>query len=58
MPIGVGNIPPKFGGADIGVDNGTHRIAVTASDFNSYYDIKKITVDIIDINGGTIATFQ
>ncbi len=44
----VVNVPPEFSAIDIGSANGLHRIDVLVSDYNSFGDIFRVDVEILD----------
>jgi len=54
----VGNLPPEYQNVKVVVRGQELNINVVVSDYNSYYDIAKVTVDILDINGDFVSGFQ
>jgi len=46
----VGNLPPEYQNIKVVVRGEELSIVVVVSDYNSYYDISSVSVDILDIN--------
>ncbi len=46
--VTVINVPPEFSAIDIGSANGLHRIDMLVSDYNSWQDIFRVDVEILD----------
>lgn len=46
--VTVVNVPPEFSAIDIGSAAGVHRIDVVVSDYNSWRDIYRVDVEVLD----------
>ncbi len=53
--ITVINVPPEFSAIDIGSANGLHRIDVLVSDYNSWGDIFRVDVEILNAARSPVA---
>lgn len=53
--VTVINVPPEFSAIDIGSANGLHRIDVLVSDYNSWGDIFRVDVEILNAARSPVA---
>ncbi len=53
--VTVVNVPPEFQAIDVGTQSGLHHIDVVVSDDNSWGDILRVDLEILDESGGPVA---
>lgn len=52
--VGVRNVPPQFRRVALGAREGYHFIDVTVSDFNTWHDVLRVDVLVLDDYGGVL----
>ncbi len=53
--VTVINVPPEFSAIEIGIQGGFQRVYVIVSDYNSWGDILRVDLEILDDGRGQIA---
>lgn len=53
--VTVINVPPEFSAVTIGIEDGLHRIDVVVSDYNSWSDIYRVDVEVLDDERSQVA---
>ena len=53
--VTVINVPPEFQAVDVGTQSGLHHIDVVVSDDNSWGDILRVDLEVLDESGGPVA---